>query len=317
MVAIVLLLQARGQMTAPQLAAELEVSERTVRRDLDALLLSGVPLYSQRGRGGGWALLDGHRIDLSGMTVQEVQALFLVAGPQALTAGGVESGLRSALRKLLAALPGPVREEAARATAAVHVDPLRWSGQQEAAPPATLQALREAVLAGHQVELTYEKPGSDPGTRRVHPYGLVSKAGTWYLVGGTAAGLRTFRLSRVRTVEPTADPVDRPEGFDLAAAWNDVVDRVAERTRGVAVDFRVEPGAERHVAGGLGAWIPLRSSAAEPRRFVATFPDERVAALELARFGARVRVLSPEGVRARLVELGREIVAAHTAPPAP
>ena len=314
MVAIVLLLQARSQVTVPRLAAELEVSERTVRRDLDALLAAGVPLYSQRGRGGGWALLEGHRINLSGLTAAEAQALFLVAGPQALSGLGLEAGARSALRKLLAALPAPVRDEAERASAAIHVDPERWSGYRDDAAPEALTVLREAVVAGRQVDLTYEKPGDRPAPRRVHPWGLVAKAGVWYLVAGTAAGPRTFRVSRVRAAVPTDDPAERPDGFDLARAWNQVRDRVAEHARPVTVELAVEPGAERAVAFGLGASIPVRSSAARPGAFSATFPSEWSAVAELARLGGRVRVISPDAVRERLAALGRDLVAAHGAP---
>lgn len=312
MVAIVLLVQARGQVTVPQLAVELEVSERTVRRDLDALLAAGVPLYSQRGRGGGWALLEGHRINLSGLTAAEAQALFLVAGPQALSGLGVEAGARSALRKLLTALPAPVRDEAARATAAIHVDPEHWSGLGEPAPE-VLTALREALMAGRQVDLTYEKPGDVPALRRVHPFGLVSKAGVWYLVAGTAAGTRTFRVSRVRAVVVSADAVVRPEDFDLAEAWKQVRDRVAEHSRPVTVELAVEQGAERAVAAGLGSWVPVRSSVAHPGAFTVSFPSEWSAAAELARLGGRARVISPEPVRRRLAQLGRELVDAYGA----
>lgn len=309
MMAIVLLLQARRQVTVPELAEELEVSERTIRRDLDALLVSGVPLYSQRGRGGGWALLEGHRLNLSGLTADEAQALFLVAGPQSMSGLGVEAGARSALRKLLAVLPAPVREEAARAGGAVHVDPERWGGRGDPSQPEALAALREAVMSGVQVDLTYEKPGDAPSSRRVHPYGLVVKAGVWYLVAGTPAGMRTFRLSRVRNVAATAERVERPDDFDLAAAWATVRDRVDSHYRPVTVEFTVVAGAERHVAAGLGSWIPVR--AGPDGTFTASFPNEWSATGELARLGGRVRVLSPDSVRERLAQLGRDLVEAH------
>ncbi len=312
MVAIVLMLQARGQLTVPVIAEELEVSERTARRDLDALLCAGVPLYSQRGRGGGWALLDGHKLDLSGLTAPEAQALFLVAGPQALSGLGVEEGVRSALRKLLVALPQPVRDEAARATERVHVDPARWSGTQDAAPPAVLATLREAVLAGRQVDIDYQKAGTEQAaTRRVHPYGLVSKAGVWYLMAGTEAGMRTFRLSRVRSAEMREEQVERPEGFDLEAAWGEVRARFAGLREVVSVEFEVAPEIERYVVARLESWIAIRSSGNGPGTFTAGFPHEAVAVAELARFGGRVRVLSPETVRARLAALGRELVDAY------
>jgi predicted DNA-binding transcriptional regulator YafY len=181
LVAIALLLQAHRKLTAPELARRLDVSERTIRRDLDALLLSGLPLYSERGRGGGWALLDGPAINLSALTTQEAQALFLVTGPELLAGLGLEQGVTSAVRKLLAALPANTREQADRTRQAIHIDPTRW-GRPAQPTPATLVPLRDAVMAGVQVNLAYAPPGADATVHRVHPYGLVSKSSIWYLV---------------------------------------------------------------------------------------------------------------------------------------
>lgn len=169
-------------------------------------------------------------------------------------------------------------------------------------------------MAGSQVDLTYEKPGDVPAARRVHPYGLVAKAGVWYLVAGTAVGTRTFRVSRVRAVAVTADAAVRSEGFDLAEAWKQVRDRMAEHSRPVTVELAVEPGAERAVASGLGSWVPVRSSVAHPGAFTVSFPSEWSAAAELARLGGRVRVISPGSVRLRLARVGHELVEAYGAP---
>jgi len=325
LVAIVLLLQTHGQMTVGDLAERLEVSERTIRRDLDGLSGAGVPVYAQRGRGGGWALLGGHRIDLSGLTTEEAQALFLVAGPNALAGVGVEPGVKSALRKLLAALPAPLREQAAAAGDAVLVDPIGWGrpgqGRQKDQPP-HLATLRNAVLAGVQVEMSYAKPGQAPAPRRVHPYGLVSKGGTWYLLAGAEAGLRTFRLSRVRAVTVTDQPVERPEDFDLAEAWESVQSEFPARVypSGVEVRLSVEPGALRYLSAALGRWANLQHVTDEPARpgwprYVAIFPNPDVAAAELARFGRRVAVEGPDEVREALAALGEELVAAYRLTP--
>ena len=313
LVAILLLLQTHGQLTASDLAERLETSERTIRRDLDALSGAGVPVYAQRGRGGGWALLGGHRLNLSGLTAAEAEALFLVAGPERLAELGVEPGMRSALRKLLAALPAPLRDHATAAGSAVHVDPARW-GRRAEPQPRHLDALREAVVAGRQVDLTYAKRGEEPGERRVHPFGLVSKGGTWYLIAGTAAGLRTFRVSRVRAVTPTAEPVERPEDFDLAQAWETVVSQFPQRMGSVAVQLRIAPDALAWVRAGLGEWAHL-TAAEEPigdRRagwntYRAQFPSAGAAAANLASFGGRVEVTDPPEVRDELARIGREL----------
>jgi predicted DNA-binding transcriptional regulator YafY len=311
-----LLLQTHGQMTAADLAERLEASERTIRRDLDSLSGAGVPVYAQRGRGGGWALLGGHRIDLSGLTTEEAQALFLVAGPQALAGLGVGPGVKSALRKLLAALPAPLRESAEAANAAVHVDTTRW-GRSEEQQPRHLDALRRAVVAGIQIDLAYAKPGQEPTRRRLHPYGLVSKAGVWYLLAGSEAGLRTFRVSRVRGVDPTEDAVERPEDFDLAQAWDEVRTSLPGRVQGqgLAVELWAEPGVARMLTAALAGWGRLDPVPGEDRagweRYQATFPNPFAAAAEMARFGGRVEVISPPEVRAELARLGQELVAAY------
>lgn len=311
LVAIALLLQAHGQLTAPDLARRLEVSERTIRRDLDALLLSGLPLYAQRGRGGGWALLDGHAINLSALTAEEAQALFLVTGPELLAGLGLEAGLTSALRKLLAALPASTREQAGLTRRAIHIDPTRWGQPAPPAPP-VLARLRAAVVAGVQLDLSYAKPGEDAVVRRVHPYGLVSKGGAWYLVAGSDAGLRTFRVSRIVDAAATTEPVERPAGFDLVRAWEDVSRRhepcSSER---VLVEFQVRPDAVGRVTSTLPEQYRLEPVAGQPRRFTASFPTVHEAACELIYLGGGVRVLEPPSVRTELVRIGHRLIAAH------
>jgi len=179
LVAIVLLLQTHGQRTASQLAEELETSERTIRRDLDALSGAGVPVYAQRGRGGGWALLGGHRIDLSGLTSGEARSLVLAAAG----VPGQDDG-DAALRKVLAALPAATRDQVVAAQARVHVDRTRWGPSHVTGDArdieSTLGRLREALERDVQVELCYARPGQEPMWRWVHPHGLVIKSGTWW-----------------------------------------------------------------------------------------------------------------------------------------
>jgi predicted DNA-binding transcriptional regulator YafY len=319
LVAIVLLLQTHNQLTVADLATRLEVSERTIRRDLDGLSGAGVPVYAQRGRGGGWALLGKHRIDLSGLTAAEAEALFLVAGPNALVGVGVDPGVKSALRKLLAALPAPMREQAAAAGSAVLVDPVGW-GRHSDRPP-HLDLLRNAVLAGLQVDITYAKPRQPPAARRIHPYGLVSKGGTWYLLAGAEAGLRTFRVSRVHAAAMTDQPVERPEDFDLAEAWESVQSEFPARAfaGGVTVELLVDPGVVRFVSATLGRWAHLQAHPAGSAPgawlgYAASFPTPEVAAAELVRFGRRIDVVGPPEVRAALARLGEELVAAYRPP---
>jgi predicted DNA-binding transcriptional regulator YafY len=318
LVAIVLLLQTHGQLTARQISEYLETSERTVRRDLDALLMAGVPLYSQRGRGGGWALIGGHRLDLTGFTVEEARALFLFVGARQGT-GGAEVGLRSALRKIMVALPEPLRAQAAAVTQSTVIDPAGWGAERGGDPP-LLDPLREAVLAKVQVDLDYAKPGSVPSTRRVHPYGLVQKRGVWYLLAGTESGRRTFRVSRVVAVTPLDEAAAVPEGFDLAAEWDDAEADFAARLQVVDVVVDVAEPAVLGVSAAFRGWAGLGDiDTGEPpdegwRRLRLSVPHLRAAVANLAPFGAAVRVIEPDALRTDLLRIGEELMAANRRP---
>src|SRR4029077_3797219 len=215
LLAVLILLQTPGRVTAAEVAAELEISERTARRDLDALAMAGLPVYSQPGRNGGWQLLGGARTDLSGLNAAEARALFLVAGPSPAT-----PELKAALRKLVRALPEPFRADAQAASTAVVVDPNEWGRAQPMRPPPEhLDVLQRAVIEGEQVELGYVARDRATSTRVVHPLGLAAKGTIWYLVADTDAGLRTFRVDRVTAAHGTGAPVVRPADFDLTEAW--------------------------------------------------------------------------------------------------
>jgi predicted DNA-binding transcriptional regulator YafY len=303
LVAALLVLQARGRVTAGELAEELEISERTARRDLEALAMAGIPVYSQPGRGGGWALLGGARTDLSGLTAAEARTLFLVAGPSAQATPPV----KSALRKLVRALPEPFRAEAEAAAAAVVLDPAHWD-RTHAEPPPFLDELQRAVVDGVQVRLRYAGRDRPESERIVHPLGLVAKASVWYLVAGTDAGLRTFRVSRVRGVVRTEEAVERPEGFDLAETWRGIVDTLDERRGG----FRATVLAEGEVVGWLRGTFGNRASVGETRSDGRTEVEVRgwsahSIASELASFGGLVEVVGPDELRAELARIGAEL----------
>ncbi|MFF2381483.1 helix-turn-helix transcriptional regulator [Streptomyces sp. NPDC058108] len=371
LVATLLLLQARGRVTVREVAGELEVSERTARRDLEALTSAGVPVYSQRGRGGGWSLVGGARTDLTGFTSREIGALFLAAGPLS-----ASPELRSALRKLTRAVPAPMRPHAEAAAKAILVDGPDWSRTEGGSGPHR-HALERAVLDGLRVRLGYapaDRPGTggDPGedgfgedgfgedgfgedglgddglgelpgyvgpgherpgherpgrerpgdvrvggegagrVRTVDPLGLVSKAGRWYLVAGTAEGPRTFRLGRVTSVEPTGEPVRRPEGFDLASVWRELAAGVERRLSAVSVRARADPDALpvlRHLLGGR-----LRTGEVQPGgrvAFTADGPSLDVLTAQLAGLGDRIEVLGPPEARDSLVRLGRSLTAVY------
>jgi predicted DNA-binding transcriptional regulator YafY len=304
LVATLLLLQARGRVTAAEVAEELEVSVRTARRDLEALSVAGIPVYSQTGRGGGWSLVGGARPDLSGLTAAEARALFLVAGPSASVTGEA----RAALRKLVRALPETFRDDAEKAASAVVLDAARWGGTAPATPP-NLEALQQAVVAGVQVRLEYRDRAGAGSERVVHPLGLVAKGSVWYLVAGTDAGLRTFRVSRVRAVTPTGEPVVRPPGFDLGEAWAAIVDEID----GLRGRERVRALADPDHLGWLRAQFGTRLAVGEPGRDgrvpveIGFEPGTRPG-LILAGFVEGLEVVEPDHVRDDLAVLGRALV---------
>ncbi|MGH9297335.1 MAG: helix-turn-helix transcriptional regulator, partial [Acidimicrobiales bacterium] len=162
--------------------------------------------------------------------------------------------------------------------------------------------------SGVQVDITYERPGGEVTTRRVHPLGLVVKNAIWYLIAGTEAGERTFRVSRAKAAELLSEPVARPAGFDLAELWGAMRADFARRSSKVLVRLRVEPGEDRTVALALGSWVAIVPVATEDRCFEAGFPNEWIAAAELARLGRRIEVLDPPGVREQLALLGKDLV---------
>jgi len=309
LVAALLVLQARGRITAAELAAELEVSERTARRDLDALSTAGVPVYSQPGRGGGWSLVGGARTDLSGLTAAEARALFAVAGP-----GAATPEVKAALRKLVRALPETFRAQAEAASTAILRDGTDWD-RPAAGPPTHLDALQQAVVEGRRVRLGYAGRDRPAGERTVHPLGLVAKGQVWYLVADTDAGLRTFRVSRVRSVALTDQPVVRPEGFDLAATWRTILADLDDRRLPIRARARVDPSLLAILRSVLGTRCSIGEADADGR-VALEVRGASVAALagELAGFADGLEVDEPPELRARLAALGARLADRYGVP---
>lgn len=309
LVATLLVLQARGRVTAAELADELEVSVKTARRDLEALAIAGIPVYSQSGKGGGWQLIGGARTDLSGLTAVEARTLFLLAGPSS----SVTPEAKTALRKLVQALPETFRADAEAAASAIVLDPARW-GASAPPPPPHLETLQQAVIDGLQVRLAYTDRTRAQTERIVHPLGLVSKGSTWYLVAGTDAGLRTFRIARIRTVDVTTDPVERPAGFDLADAWRAVVETVEERRISARARIRLAesmlPGLRSQFGSDVTVIEPLGGDGRVEVEVGA--PSTRWIAQNLAGWGSLLEVVGPTDVRAELARIGAELVAANS-----
>ncbi|MFB4311372.1 helix-turn-helix transcriptional regulator [Actinomadura sp. GTD37] len=318
LISMVLLLQAREAMTAGELARELEVSERTVYRDMEALSAAGVPVYADQGRGGGYRLVGGYRTRLTGLTREEAEALFLSGLPGPAGDMGRAGALAAAELKVLAALPAALRDAPARASQRFLLDAPGWFG--ESGPPPPLRDLARAVWQDETVELRYRR-GDAEVVRTAEPYALVLKNGTWYLVARVGGGFRTYRVDRVAGVRATGPVFDRDEGFDLAAHWHaEAAAFVRSMLREEAtvrlspagmrlLRYAVEPHAARRAAEDAGdpderGWV------------VTTLPVESaaVAAAELLRLGAEVEVLAPPGLRARMAEQAARLAGLYGPP---
>jgi predicted DNA-binding transcriptional regulator YafY len=315
LVAVLLLLQARGQVTAAEVAAELEVSERTARRDLEALGMAGVPVYSRPGRGGGWQLVGGARTDLTGLTAAEARALFLVAGPSS----SATPQVKAALRKLVRALPEPFRADAEAAATAVVVDPTNWGRPVRSRPtPRFLDALQRAVVQGEQVVLGYVAREGATSTRVVHPLGLATKGTAWYLVADTAAGLRTFRVDRVAAVEPTGEPVVRPDNFDLEAAWRLITETVDQRWATFTAHATATPEIVPLLRMVLGNQVRIGPAGATGRVEVEIgASDVHALAGMIAGFGDALVARDPPELLEQLARIGAELTRAYAGRPVP
>ncbi|WP_231953783.1 helix-turn-helix transcriptional regulator [Actinoplanes derwentensis] len=311
--AIVLLLQHREQVTAAEVARELEISERTARRDLDALGTAGVPVYSVQGRGGGWRLVGGARTDLSGLTASEARALFLVAGP----ASSVTPALKAALRKLVRALPEPFRAQAAAAASSHVTDPQRrGSSRAEPRPPRFLAELQDAVIRGIQIRLGYVDRERTETERTVHPLGIVAKGPSWYLVADTETGRRTFRIDRVSSVDPTGDPVHRPDDFDLAESWRAIADEVERKRTPLEARAMCAPHGIGVLRMGFGARLEVGGSTTDGRiEVVIRGNDEYILAGELAGLVDWIEVTGPPRVRDHLASIGNALVERYSSDP--
>ena len=320
LLSILLTLSVRGQASAKELAAELEVSLRTIYRDVDALSAAGVPVYATRGRSGGFRLLDGYRTRLTGMTGDEADALFLAGVPAAAADLGLGSVLAATQLKLLAALPPELRARAARIRERFYLDAPGWLRETDAPP--YLAAIAEAVWTARRVDVRYERANREIGTRVLDPLGLVLKAGTWYLVASPqppdGRGARTYRVSRIHAAALRDEPVERPTDFELEAFWADYQRGYERRVYRDSALVRLSPtGRELLFLVGPIAARRARSamSAADAHGWATTrVPIESVrhGHHALMQLGEHVEVLEPAELRDLIAESARALTARYS-----
>lgn len=312
LLSILLTLQVRRRITARELARRLEVSERTIHRDMEALGMAGVPVVAERGTGGGWRLLEDYRTNLTGLNEAEIQALFLTRPPRLLADLGLDKASEAALIKLLAAVPSVSRAGAEDIRQRLHVDVAGWGQPDETVP--CLPALQFAVWHDRKLRFTYGYDTEDTVERLVDPLGLVAKGRIWYLIAAVNSEPRTYRVSRIRTAEALDEPCIRPPGFNLAAYWEQSAVQFRERLPRYPAMLRVSPATlpairaggryariEREDPPDADGWIPLAM----------LFEEEHNACEYILSFGAAVEVVEPPALRSLVRSAAEDIVALY------
>jgi len=313
---ILFLLRRHGRLPARRLAELLEVSERTILRDMEALSAAGVPVYGERGRGGGCVLMEGYSTDVSGLSAGEAQALFAWTSRAVVSDLGLGSELGTALTKLAATVPQPALEQADALAAVMVVDRRRWFAAPEEVP--LLPVLRDAAVTRRRVRLRYQSASAErPAERTVDPYGLVENAGRWYLLAAHRGRARSYRVSRIAGAATLSDPSCVPHDLDLSREWARVRAAFEEGASPVEVTVAVRPAevdrfrrvATMQSAHGDGPRTVGEDDGWPVIRLVAR---AREAALGfLLGFGGHVRLLAPADLRGDMLATARAALAMH------
>lgn len=308
LLSVLLLLQARGRMSARALAEELGVSVRTAYRDLTRLHAAGVPVYAEPGRGGGYQLLDGYRTRLTGMSEGEARALLLAGLPGPAADLGLEAEVTAARLKLLAALPSGLREQAARTAAVFHLDAPGWYREAEQVPH--LPLFVDAVLNRRAVDVRYRRwRAPQEVDRRLRSYGLVLKSGTWYLVAAAERGIATYRVDQVLDAVLSDEVFERPGDFDLGAYWTSYLDDFRSRRYTGTATIRLSPRGRRRLPDNLPTEVvraveSTATAVGDEGWFEAVIPTESTehACGELLRLGMDVEVIAPAELRRAMAD---------------
>ncbi|WP_459549568.1 helix-turn-helix transcriptional regulator [Nocardia sp. X0981] len=318
LVSLVLLLRQRGRLTAAELADELEVSTRTVLRDIEALSTAGVPVYAERGRHGGFALLPGFRTELTGLNHDEALALLIAGSRRGAQAFGLGSALASAMLKVVDALPESYRNTAAEVAERLLIDPetdlLSRRLVTEEVPGDILAEIRRAVFAGNKLRIHYAAAGRDPKWRTVDPLGLVVVRDQGYLLATRSGAERTYRLSRVLAAEELPESAQRPDRIDLDRAWQERSIRFRTGGDQLAVLVRVHPARREEL---VGTALAVRSEEPDTDgwlRLEVTFQDSRHAEWALWQLTTDAEALAPPSLRTSLRDRAATIATRYAEP---
>jgi predicted DNA-binding transcriptional regulator YafY len=312
LLSILLLLQVNHSLTARELAQRLEVSERTIHRDMEALGAAGIPVLAERGVGGGWRLLDDYHTDLTGLNDAEIQALFLTTPPQLLADLGMGRAADAGMIKLLAAMPSFSRRSAEYARQRIYIDVGGWRQSEDSV--ALLPIIQDAVWRDWRVRIWYERADGSSVERLVDPLGLVAKGSLWYLIAAVDGDIRTYRVSRVRAAQLADEPCVRPADFDLATYWEQSSAQFKANLPRYRATLRTEPAVVRRMrAEGRYARIEHEGQPeADGRVQLEVLLEGQQHAREyVLGFGAQVEVLAPAELRVQIIEAAAAITALY------
>lgn len=309
LLSILILLQLRVRLTAEALAQEFEVSVRTIYRDIDALSAAGVPVYGDRGPGGGFALLDGYRTRLTGLASDEAEAMLMIGMPGPAAALGLGSAANRARGKLMAALGEGGGRAADRIAGLFHIDPVDW--YRSAEPATFLPAIARAVIDQRRLAMRYESWKGER-ERVVDPIGVVQKGSSWYLVGRVGADFRTYRIAAIQALQVLEETFERPSGFDLARHWAEQLRRFEQDLRQRRATVRANALGCKRIAelGAYGAQAVKDAGAPDANgwsQFGFPYENEEQGARILLGIGPDVEVLAPEELRATMREMVERI----------
>lgn len=308
LMAIVLLLQRHGIQTAPQLAKRLEVSERTILRDMDALSASGVPVYAERGTRGGFRLADGYHMDLTGMKSPEVRTLLLRGLDGVLSDLGWNHDAETARDKLVNAVSAEQRVSVQEVSQRFYVDESRWFGKP--APSPFLRLIQDSIWETYRVRMTYEKGSGEVSFRVISPLALVAKAGVWYLVAERETELRVYRVSRISNVERLSERFERPESFNLGQFWSTWTKRFMENLPRYEVVLWVETKAFETFMKQI-SFPTEQINTDAPEGYVAvrvTYETLQMARAHVLECNCKVFVEQPEELRTALVDKAQQVL---------
>lgn len=319
LVSLVLLLRRRSRLSAATLARELEVSTRTVLRDIDALSTAGVPVYAERGRNGGFSLLPGFRTELTGLNHDEALALLVAGSRRGAQVFGLGSALASAMLKVVDALPESHRDTAAGVAERLLIDPetdlLSRRVDADEVPDAIASEVRRAVLAGHKLRIRYAATGGTPRWRTVDPIGLVTVREQGYLLATRSGEDRTYRLSRVLAAEELREPAERADRVDLDQTWQERGTRFRTGGEQVAVLVRLSPARREELVATALAVHTEEADGDGRLRMEVTFQDARHAEWALWQLATDAEALSPLWLRTTLRERATALATRYEASP--